>query len=300
MDQKQIAEYIKNLEQLTKFLKTLATDEISEPRDKIVEFTNLRLLAKSDKWPEALPDEFVSDEEDFQLYRASRIVNEYITEDLSNKSFLDFGCGQGHVPYFAANFFTVKKSIGYDLKDMNWGHFEAANNLFYSENLNEVRENGPYDVILVNDVLDHCIKPSPQVVLNQIKELKSENGRIYLRMHPWTSRHGMHLHNQLNKAYLHLVFSETELFSIGIKPRMKVHKYLDPVSEYRKLIADSGLIIENEDIVTQNLNPFFTSFETVSARISDNWKNDENLMLATGVGFPQNIMEIQFVDYVLI
>ena len=298
MDQKQILEYIKNLEQLTKFLKTLVVEEFEEPVDEIAEFTCLRMLAKSDKWPEALPDELNSTDEDFQLYRASRILNEFITDDIGGKSFLDFGCGKGHVAYLAANLLKPLKSIGYDIKDDNWEHFEKEDNLLFTTNIKELKLNAPYDIILLNDVLDHCNKPAE--TLAQIKELKSENAQVFLRMHPWTSRHGQHLHEQLNKSYLHLVFSEMELYSIGVKPRSKIQKYLDPLAEYRNLIANAGFTIQSEDIVTQSLDSFFTSNKKIASRISKNWKDDKNPMLANGVGFPQNILEIQFVDYVLI
>ena len=59
--------------------ENLITDEIPIDYDHLRELTNLRMLAKSDKWPRAVPEDLIcpDDDEDQKLSRASGIVTEF-------------------------------------------------------------------------------------------------------------------------------------------------------------------------------------------------------------------------------
>ena len=120
-----------------------------------------------------------------------------------------------------------------------------------------------------------------------------------MRCHPWTSRHGTHLYKQLNKAYLHLVFSEDELYAMGLK-ETKATVFLEPLETYRKMISDAGLKILNEDHINHPVELFFTHEEAILRRIKEKWANSKNQAFATGKEFPREMLEIQFVDFVLI
>jgi hypothetical protein len=128
--------------------------------------------------------------------------------------------------------------------------------------------------------------------------VKAPNGRIYLRCHPWTSRHGTHLYKQLNRAYLHLVFDTDELFSMGLK-ETRTRNFLDPMTEYRKIIEEARLTISEEELVTHPVELFFTHEPAVLRRIKEQWKVSENKALAAGTQFPRDVLEIQFVDFIL-
>ena len=304
MDQKTIKEYIRAMEHITGFMRTLLEEELKAPappsndRDRITEITDLRLLAKSEQWPQAVPEELICDDnEDSKLSRAAGIVNEFIRTNLTDKKFLDFGCGEGHVPYVAASLVGVKHATGYDPTAQDWSHFGSVENMQLTTDFFTVKKNGPYDVILVNDVLDHCA--DPKAVLEQIKEVKSPTARIYLRCHPWSSRHGSHLYKQLNKAYLHLVFSQDELYGMGLK-ETKTTKLLDPLPFYRSIIKDAGFTTVQEETITHPVELFFTHKPAVLRRIKDRWVKSENKSLAAGLEFPREIMEIQFVDFILV
>jgi len=304
MDQKTIKEYIRALEHITGFMRTLLEEELKAPtapsseRDRISELTDLRLVAKSDQWPQAVPDDLIcGEDEDNKLNRAAGIVHEFIRTNLTDKKFLDFGCGEGHVPFVAANLIGVKLAVGYDPVGQDWNHFDAVSNLTLTSDFGMVKENAPYDVILVNDVLDHCV--NQKAMLEQIREIKSPTGRIYMRCHPWTSRHGTHLYKQLNKAYLHLVFSEDELYAMGLK-ETKTTKFLDPMPAYRDLIKDAGFTAVQEEVITHPVELFFTHKPAILRRIKEKWAKSENKALATGIEFPREIMEIQFADFVLV
>lgn len=304
MEQKTIKEYIRALEHMTKFMQSLLEEELKTPlmpendREKLSEITTLRILAKSEKWPLAVPEELIcNDDEDQKLSRATDIINDYIKINISNKKILDFGCGEGHIPYIAANLFDVEKAVGYDpfphLYETTWNKFENTPNLKFSANFKEIKENGPYDIILINDVIDHA----SENVLIKAKEVKSENGKILLRCHPWTSRHSTHLYKQLNKAYLQLVFTTDELFGMGLNETLTT-KYIDPLANYNHLIEEAKLKIIEKNIITHPVELFFTHNPAILRRIKENWK-DSNTVYASGVEFPRSILEIQFVDFVL-
>jgi 2-polyprenyl-3-methyl-5-hydroxy-6-metoxy-1,4-benzoquinol methylase len=303
MNQKNIREYIRALEHITSFLRSVLEEENKvfpkEERDRLSEITELRMLAKSDIWPSAVPQDLICGEsEDDKFSRAAGIIEDFISTNLKDRTFLDFGCGEGHIPYVAINGYETKKSVGYDVKNQDWSHFENRESLIYTTDWEKVKENGPYDIILANDVLDHTKDPHKE--LKKIQEVKTPQlGKVFLRVHPWTSRHGTHLYKQLNKAYLHLVFTKEELYSMGLE-EMETIELIDPIKTYRKMIKDVGFTIIKEDAITQPVDLFFTHTKEVLRRIKSKWANSDNENFASGELFPRDILEIQFIDFILI
>lgn len=302
-EEKMLREYIRGLEHMIGYFRSILDAENKNPappEDKLLEITNLRTLAKSDVWPEAVPAELLcGEDEDSKLARATGIVQEFIKTNVAKKKFLDFGCGEGHVPYIVAAIFDSEYATGYDIKEQNWNTLEKNRemNLLLTTEWNQVLEKGPYDVILVNDVIDHSADPLK--VLKQIQEAKKPKlGKIYMRCHPWTSRHGTHIYKTLNKAYLHLVFSKEELYAMGLK-EMATQPVLEPLTLYRRLFKEAGFTILKEDTVTQPVELFFSQNPDILRRIKEKWKKSTNKELVNG-RFPREILEIQFVDYTLI
>lgn len=300
MDQKTIKEFIDNLSQMTAFLQSLLDEEyrqIAEPnseKERLAELTTLRLLSKSDKWPEALPQESICDDsdDDQKLVRAVTILQDLVKSSVSDTKFLDFGCGEGHVAYMAS-LLTTKKSVGYDIIQPE-NNFKKNDKCLFTTDWETVKTEGPYDIILANDVLDHTVDilSHPrrlQPILKNMQEVKAPEGKVYLRCHPWTSRHGTHLYKQLNKAYLHLVFTPEELFAMGLK-ETKTIQVFDPLEYYRKNIQDAGFTVLKEEITTTPVELFFTATPEVLRRIKCRWDGK----------FPRDIIEIQLVDYTLI
>lgn len=300
MDQKTIKEYIRALEHMTSFMRTMLDEELKIPespqseREILSEFTDLRLLAKSEAWPLAVPEEMIcDDDEDNKLARAAGILTDFVKTDLSEKTFLDFGCGEGHAAFVASNLFGVQQAVGFDLiKHPNWDNPNNPLNLKFTNNESDLRDN--FDIILANDVLDHA--ENPKQVLETIKNLKKPHtGKVFLRCHPWTSRSGTHIYKQLNRAYLHLVFNEKELQNVmGIK-EVPAIKFLNPLSAYRTMIKDAGFSVLQEEIITQPVELFFTTRPQILRRIQECFAKN-NL----SEKFPRESMEVQFVDYVLI
>ena len=92
MNQKSIKEYIRALDHIGSFLKTLLEEENKivpfqkGERDKLSEITELRMLAKSDVWPEAVPPELIcSDIEEEKMSRAAGIIQDFIAVNLKEK-----------------------------------------------------------------------------------------------------------------------------------------------------------------------------------------------------------------------
>jgi 2-polyprenyl-3-methyl-5-hydroxy-6-metoxy-1,4-benzoquinol methylase len=112
---------------------------------------------------------------EFELKQRSKgVIDIMISESLKEKNFLDFGCGTGHMAFEAA-VQKAKVSVGYDIKyDKTWDlHMdrapeEGAGGLLLIEGQWEaVVESGPYDVVLLFDVLDHVQGDQPAQVMRK-------------------------------------------------------------------------------------------------------------------------------------
>lgn len=220
-------------------------------------------------WPQAVPPSIIcQDNEKDKLERASAILT-YISEDLTDKKFLDFGCGEGHVVSLTQN------SIGYDIIEK--GELWGKTNL--TTDFNKIL--GKYDIILLYDVLDHC--QNPVETLLQVKQLCNENTKVYIRCHSWMSRHGAHLHKYINKAWIHLVLNEEELSSLNLKPEI-VQKYYYPVNTHKNWFDETGFKITYSNIIKSPVDSFFKQF---SDRLNIKGK------------FPEWQMSQDFNDYII-
>lgn len=274
--------------------KTEKLDKIYEVLKDESEFEQLKNLLNSEEWPEAVLDFQIVDEnsEEEKMDRAEGIVDILINEELENKKILDFGCGEGHSAKYAS---TQEKttSVGYDLvksekSKLLWENEEE--NYLLTTNFEKVKEKGPYDIIMIYDVIDHC--EDPINVLNQAKSLLSDNGKIYLRCHPWCGRHGGHLYREINKAFVHIIFSDEELKELGINEQEPNIKVTFPIAEYHKFIEQANLKIENEDVEYQDVEDFFVKNPIITKRL----KNIINVKEK----YPKHQTSQCFHDYILI
>jgi 2-polyprenyl-3-methyl-5-hydroxy-6-metoxy-1,4-benzoquinol methylase len=249
-------------------------------------FRQTRDLINSEEWPRAIDPKLICLTDEMASQRAQAILDIIIGESLTSKSFLDFGCGEGHVIMQALDQ-NPKIALGYDL---NRSKFKFDNDHFTSE-FDMVVANGPFDIILLQDVLDHLEFENAVSVLIKLKSILTKNGRIYIRNHPWCSRHGTHLYTQFNKAFAHLAFDDTELCRMNGYANDHTIKLNNPIHTYRDWFSSAGFKIISEIPITKKLEKFFTKKSLSSDRIIAHWNGDETAMISN--------MEIEFVEYMI-
>jgi len=248
-------------------------------------FEYLKLKLYSDEWPEAAEPIVICNpnDENEKFERAESFIEFVIEESLNGKKFLDFGCGEGHIAVKAKEYKT-KLSMGYDIKKaglLEW------NDECLTNNYSVILKNAPYDIIFLNDVIDHSENSAE--MLKEVKKLCDKNTTVYARCHPWTSRHGAHLHNKLNKAYIHLVFNTEELEKLGCSIDNYVSRVVRPLAHYEILFKNAGLQLASRSIDTYPAEDFFFNDKTVRNRLE----------IALNIDDPRFQMEQGFVNYKL-
>ncbi len=271
-------------------VKAQSVEPTSEDYDN---FEQLKKALNSDKWPEAVNPNLICDPDSQQdkVERGRGIIELMIEEDLKGLKFLDAGCGEGHCAFLSTEYGT-KASVGFDIKEYNsWNNFEKKDNFHLTTDFEEVKKHAPYDVITIFDVIDHIKGMEVVTFLQACKSILADNGKIYMRCHPFVSRHATHLYHELNKAYVHLVFSPEELKqlvpnSIHTEESTGVTRPLQTYSDY---IEAAGLKVTNRRDITEKIEPFF-KIPKIAERIMKHTKFDN---------FPEFQLSIQFIDYVL-
>jgi 2-polyprenyl-3-methyl-5-hydroxy-6-metoxy-1,4-benzoquinol methylase len=264
------------------------------------EFEELKRLLHTPEWPEAVEASLICNKasEEDKFSRANGIIDILITRDVEGKKFLDFGCGEGHVAYKVAEK-NASFSLGYDPKQSpNWKNFKAELPFDFTTELEIVKKNAPYDIILIYDVLDHM--SSNQIkLLGIVKNFLSPEGVVYVRTHPWCSRHATHSYHDINKAYIHLIFSEEELKEMGYPTDANNPKVIHPLKEYGKWFKEAGFKVNGSaSILREPVENFFKENDLVKKRMASYWMESHESSLRGG-GFPQFQVEQQFLDYIL-
>lgn len=219
-------------------------------------------------WPIGVAPSLICDasSEEDKMTRAKSILEMLVHRDLYGKKFLDFGCGEGHVRQAAEDQGAI--AVGYDIKgDTTW---------------DDVKAQGPYDIILLYDVLDHAT--DPVATLKKIKDIMLPKTVMIIRFHPWIGRNGGHMYLTRNLAYIHLFENEENENT----PKQKV---ITPLSTYRGWVREAGLEIMKENTIIEKPEPFF---------LEDERLNEINKLLndkAPPQGWPRFQMSHSFVDF---
>lgn len=294
-------EFIQQMREMLKFMEKIHNQEYKIPvspetkTEQLKDFTELRMILKSSIWPKAVEDDQILSGEDSKTKIEKAIMGliSLIKNEFENKNILDLECEDGLYAKTAVENLYAKKTVGYSKKN-TWEKF-SNDNVILTTDWEIVKSNAPYDIIYANDAIDHS--EDFDKILENTKELKSEKTRIYIRCHPWCSRHGAHLHTQLNKAFAHVVFSEEELQIMGLKTKF-THRLLDPLTSYRKLFQKVGYTILSEEIIKTTVEPFFYKNDRILRRIAEKWQTMTGF--SNSNKFPREYMEIEAVDYILI
>jgi len=264
-----------------KQLKKYGLPEASQYEKQFEQFKD---VIYSTDWPEAINPEAICITEDTVQQRADAILDLVVGEHLKDRRFLDYGCGEGHVAMTAKQR-EAEVAIGYDIDLTNCKHPNAATNDFEL-----VKKHAPYDIILLHDVLDHIANIDPIAALNQVKSVLDKDGRVYIRNHPWSSRHGGHLYDKINKAFLHLVLDEVELTRIGGFSCQYNIGVVRPLETYQHWFEQSGFIVKSETPITHTVEDFFLTPSYIHTKLVEHWGDEAEMA---------RHMEIEFVEYIL-
>lgn len=285
--EKYISEQNQNIQNIIKNNETI--------QETKTDFQKLKDLLNSKDWPDAVAPDLICDidSEEDKMERAEGVLSIVLDESLNGSKFLDFGCGEGHMAIQAKKEGAIV-SVGYDIKEQSWDK-QSTNELsaILTTDFDKVKENGTYDVILVYDVLDHV--EDQELVLEQIKQVSSTDTEIFVRTHPWAGRHASHLYKEINKAFIHLVFTEEELDEMVLEKqesKKPSNPALLPLWTYEQLFKNKFTIISH-DIDRDEIEPFFKNNQLVKSRIMNNF-TDKNIG-----DFPEFQMGQSFIDYKL-
>jgi hypothetical protein len=145
-------------------------------------------------------------------------------------------------------------------------------------------------VVMLYDVLDHC--ENPQEVMGNVKYLLKKNGVVYVRCHPWIAKHATHVYKQgLNRAYIHMFLNPQEVEGITGVPPMFTRVEKAPLDAYRHWFGQFE-VKKEVPIRDGAVSEFFH----VPA-FKDLLRNETGVADIDGL---LKLMEIQFVDYVLV
>lgn len=242
-------------------------------------------LLESNHWPHAVPPGLLVPPGG-EVQRAKIIVDELLNFSMTDKKFLDFGCGQGHVTRQVNSLL----SVGYDkVEDSSWD--EKA---VFTTSREKVREHAPYGVVLLYDVLDHC--EDPHEVLSFVSQLVNKQSLIKVRVHPWCGRHGSHLYRKVNKAFIHLILSPSELKELDLEPDCKQRVFF-PLEEYREWLFSGGFDIVSPPVITgTEVENYFRENRNLRTRLVRNYKNSFSSEARV---WPGNQLRMSFIDYTL-
>jgi len=128
-------------------------------------------------------------------------------------------------------------------------------------------------------------------MLQNVRAVCSPKTKVYVRCHPWTSRHGGHLYLTINRAYAHILLSDETLAKIECEP---VRKITRPLSTYDKIFNDSGFNINSVDKIIRPMEKLLVSADVAAAfeqRLSGETTANQQ--------WQKHVLPIEFIDYVL-
>jgi 2-polyprenyl-3-methyl-5-hydroxy-6-metoxy-1,4-benzoquinol methylase len=249
-------------------------------------------------WPEAIPQNLIVEdkaepEKQFRALQACGIMNN-LGVKFEEAKVLDFGCGEGHITREIGN--HAAKVVGYDITPNEKWVVKETDVCTYTEYFEQVQAQAPYDIIIAYDVLDHAVRLEPVELLKRCRAMLSDDGKVFVRFHPWTSRTGGHLYDQKNKAYAHLAITAAEYSNmmltlpteLGSRYNIKVNR---PRATYEGWIKDAGLQILETKAKSTKVEDYFDSL--MDRIIGVTWAGKIPVEKA------KKIMELQTLDYLL-
>jgi len=120
--------------------------------------------------------------------------------DLSGKRILDFGCGMGGMSIWYATNWPSCTVHGLDIDAYHiaiatalQAQEQTKNIRFEKRNVLDQPLTERYDMIFMNDVIEHIPLPLLQPILLQLKEALAPGGRLFVTYPPWKSPYASHV-----------------------------------------------------------------------------------------------------------
>lgn len=246
---------------------------------------------KDPDWPVAINPNLIVRENDkvekkFRALQISSLVGEK-----GDKAILDFGCGDGFVSKELSK--KALSVVGFDIKQHpEWEELKQdIFNLKFTSDFDELGSQ-QFDLIILYDVLDHLVGRDPVELLKSLSGMLSPHGKIFIRCHPWTSKHGGHVYETINKAYIHLAYTADELLKMGVnlEPNLKINR---PIATYEKWFKSANCTIFSKNITSEKVSDIVTS-KYLNRIIETTW-GDQAISREQAV----KIMSNSFIDYFL-
>lgn len=111
---------------------------------------------------------------------------------------------------------------------------------------------GTFDIVISQNAMEHF--PDPMSVLNEMKALLRQDGKILITFGPpWFAPYGSHMHFFCRVPWLNVVFSEVTVMNVralyrddGAKRYEEVESGLNKmtIQRFERIVSQSGLVIE--------------------------------------------------------
>lgn len=272
--------------QRVKSLSAVVDDSFYIPSEHD-EVTHIKPIVSSISWPIAIDPVMIVSNENEKIIRAKNILSVFLNgASVAKMKILDFGCGQGHLVQEANRAGAL--AVGFDIHPQ-W----EKNDESFTTSFDDVIQKGPYNVIFLYDVLDHC--EDPINLLQMARTVLGDGGSIFTRCHPWCSRHGGHLYETVNKAFAHFFIPEE--ICKRLTPHYPIQKVIHPFSTYGNWFDAAGLKEVSDEPIQDEPEAYF---QTMAERIKPHWRSSHSPEYANGSTFPQMPMSISFIDYQLV
>jgi SAM-dependent methyltransferase len=207
--------------------------------------------------------DYSSSHDDYSCYRGNALAlvkSEYpnFLELVTRKRVVDFGCGQGHqsialvteADCFVCGVDTNSKTLHKAIAMAGDKSIPGDRLRFCTSMPAELR--GTFDVVISQDSMEHF--PDPAAVLDEMKALIKEDGRLLITFGPpWFAPYGSHMNFFCRLPWINILFSEKTVMKVrslfrndGAARYVEVESGLNKmtVAKFEKLVADSGLVIE--------------------------------------------------------
>jgi hypothetical protein len=161
---------------------------------------------------------------------------------------LDYGCGDGDL--IAALNRAGRKAVGYDKASPKMA--DCYNNWA------QVVDLAPFKLVILYDVLDHTDLPSFIEIFEHVKTVIHSDGKIFIRVHPFSSVNGSHDFSPINLAFAHMCLTPSEAIKFGLKPWDSI-KVVLPLEFYERVFGLLGFTVVSKKIHHSQTIPFVSS-----------------------------------------